>query len=234
MYLVAGARYLLYRNRRKLNWRTRSGTPGVDILLVGTGDLTEELGIHGQHDHPQITAAYETVAAACRTHRRFLGVAGIKGASPILERLYRQGARFFSAKNDETLLLAGIREETRALRRFLPLRLPASPAECYRSRQLTIIGRITVHDDEQNRCIGGHCGGHDRRAGMEPVKNNGRLHHEHRFRSRVPGAGSRAARTFSSSPIESSTAGSLTCAKRSSAEQTHRRRKRSRPTERLC
>lgn len=100
------------------NAETIAATPGVDILLVGTGDLTEELGIQGQHDHPQVTAAYETVAAACRKQRQFLGVAGIKGASPILERLYRQGARFFSAKNDETLLLAGIREETRTLRRI--------------------------------------------------------------------------------------------------------------------
>jgi 2-keto-3-deoxy-L-rhamnonate aldolase RhmA len=93
-----------------------AAVPGVDVLLVGTGDLTEELGIHGQHDHPKVWAAYETVGAACRKHGRHLGVAGIKGASPMLEKLYRQGARFFSAKNDETLLLAGIREETRTLR----------------------------------------------------------------------------------------------------------------------
>lgn len=93
-----------------------AAVPGVDILLVGTGDLTEELGIHGQHDHPQVWAAYETVGAACRKHGRHLGVAGIKGQAATLQKLYRQGARFFSAKTDETLLLAGVREEARGLR----------------------------------------------------------------------------------------------------------------------
>lgn len=95
-----------------------AAVPGVDILLIGTGDLTEELGIHGQHDHPQVWAAYETVGAACREHSRYLGVAGIKGDAPTLQRLYRQGARFFSAKTDETLLLNGIRDEASALRRI--------------------------------------------------------------------------------------------------------------------
>lgn len=95
-----------------------AAVPGVDILLVGTGDLTEELGIHGQHDHPQVWAAYETVGAACRQHGRTLGVAGIKGDAPTLQRLHRQGARFFSAKTDETLLLNGIRDEASALHRI--------------------------------------------------------------------------------------------------------------------
>jgi 4-hydroxy-2-oxoheptanedioate aldolase len=95
-----------------------AAVPGVDILLVGTGDLTEELGIHGQHDHPQVWAAYEVVGAACRKHGRHLGVAGIKGVPQTLQRLHRQGARFFSAKNDETLLLAGVREEARSLRQI--------------------------------------------------------------------------------------------------------------------
>jgi 2-keto-3-deoxy-L-rhamnonate aldolase RhmA len=98
------------------NAESIAAVPGVDILLVGTGDLTAELGVHGQHDHPQVWAAYETVSAACRKHSRYLGVAGIKGDASTLQRLYRQGARFFSAKTDETLLLNGIRDEARALR----------------------------------------------------------------------------------------------------------------------
>lgn len=89
---------------------------GIDLLLVGTGDLTEELGIAGQHRHPAITAAYERVAEACRRHGRWLGVAGIKGQSPVLADLYRLGARFLSARNDESLLIAAVREEGNTVR----------------------------------------------------------------------------------------------------------------------
>ncbi|MEJ0068022.1 MAG: hypothetical protein WDO24_04025 [Pseudomonadota bacterium] len=33
---------------------------GVDILLIGTNDLTMELGIPGEFTHPKVVAAYET------------------------------------------------------------------------------------------------------------------------------------------------------------------------------
>jgi 2-keto-3-deoxy-L-rhamnonate aldolase RhmA len=89
---------------------------GIDLLLVGTGDLTEELGIAGQHRHPLITAAYDRVADACRRHGKWLGVAGIKGQSTVLAELYRLGARFVSARNDESLLIAAVREESANLR----------------------------------------------------------------------------------------------------------------------
>jgi len=42
---------------------------GIDVLLIGSGDLTTDLGIPGQVDHPRLRAAYERVAAACRTHK---------------------------------------------------------------------------------------------------------------------------------------------------------------------
>ena len=50
---------------------------GVDMIAVGTNDLTSELGIPGQHDHPLVRAAVETAAQACRRHGRLLMLAGI-------------------------------------------------------------------------------------------------------------------------------------------------------------
>lgn len=96
-----------------------AAVPGVDVLLVGTGDLSDELGIHGKSDDPRIRKAYETVGAACQRHGCWLGVAGIKGNAPVLADLFKLGARFFTTRTDETLLLASMNEEVRILHQIL-------------------------------------------------------------------------------------------------------------------
>ncbi len=88
---------------------------GVDMILVGAGDLSDELGIHGNSDHPKIRAAFETVAAACRRSGRWLGVAGVKQQPDVIRDLRSLGASFISASTDESLLLKAIRMEARDL-----------------------------------------------------------------------------------------------------------------------
>lgn len=39
---------------------------GVDSLLIGTNDLTAEMGIPGDYENPRVTEAYRMVAEACR------------------------------------------------------------------------------------------------------------------------------------------------------------------------
>src|SRR5947207_1977761 len=46
------------------NCEAIAAVDGVDVLLIGSGDLTTDLGIPGQVDHPQLRTAYERVAAA--------------------------------------------------------------------------------------------------------------------------------------------------------------------------
>jgi 2-keto-3-deoxy-L-rhamnonate aldolase RhmA len=84
---------------------------GIDMVLVGAGDLSDELGIHGQSGDPRIRAAFETVAAACRRHGRWLGVAGVKQQPDVIRDLRSIGASFISASTDESLLLKAIRTE---------------------------------------------------------------------------------------------------------------------------
>jgi 2-keto-3-deoxy-L-rhamnonate aldolase RhmA len=50
---------------------------GVDMLTVGANDLTAELGIPGQYDHPLVRDAVATVAQACRRHQKLLMLAGV-------------------------------------------------------------------------------------------------------------------------------------------------------------
>jgi 2-keto-3-deoxy-L-rhamnonate aldolase RhmA len=97
-----------------------AATDGVDMLFVGTGDLSRELGVHGDPAHPKIKEAYEQVAKACRKNNKWLGVAGIKGvaAAQMLGELHQLGARFISARTEEALLVAATKDEANNLRRI--------------------------------------------------------------------------------------------------------------------
>jgi 2-keto-3-deoxy-L-rhamnonate aldolase RhmA len=88
---------------------------GVDMLLVGTNDLMAEMGIPGQLDNPKVREAYATVAAACKKHKRFLGIGGIKSGA-ILTDIRAMGATFLLGSNDEALLAAAAKAESKSLR----------------------------------------------------------------------------------------------------------------------
>jgi 2-keto-3-deoxy-L-rhamnonate aldolase RhmA len=90
--------------------------PGIDVLLIGSGDLTTDYGIPGQVDHPRLRAAYERVAGACRAHGKVLGVGGIRHNVALQGELIRLGARFVIAGTDINYVLAGARQDTAALR----------------------------------------------------------------------------------------------------------------------
>lgn len=51
-----------------------AATPGVDVLLVGPGDLAHDLGIPGQVNHPDFQAALRKVVAAAKAHGRAAGL----------------------------------------------------------------------------------------------------------------------------------------------------------------
>ncbi len=50
---------------------------GVDMLAIGANDLTAELGVGGQPDHPLVREAVSTVAEACRRHGKLLMIGGV-------------------------------------------------------------------------------------------------------------------------------------------------------------
>ncbi|HWM73877.1 MAG TPA: aldolase/citrate lyase family protein, partial [Nocardioides sp.] len=50
---------------------------GVDMLAIGANDLTAELGIPGQYDHPLVRDAVASVAQACKRHGIPLMLGGI-------------------------------------------------------------------------------------------------------------------------------------------------------------
>lgn len=88
---------------------------GVDVLLIGTGDLTTEMGIPGQPSHDNIIAAYETVIAACRKHGKWAGMGGAYN-EPELRRYIGMGVRMVLAGGDLGLMIQAGSTTTRLVR----------------------------------------------------------------------------------------------------------------------
>jgi 2-keto-3-deoxy-L-rhamnonate aldolase RhmA len=77
---------------------------GIDALLMGTNDLTLEMGIPGQVGHERVREAYATAAAACRRHNKVLGMGGVYDQE-IAARYIGMGARFILGGSDHGLLV---------------------------------------------------------------------------------------------------------------------------------
>ena len=66
---------------------------GVDMLLIGTNDLSNSLGIPGQLDHPKVREAYVSTLEACREYNKHLGVGGLASRPDFAKELVELGAR---------------------------------------------------------------------------------------------------------------------------------------------
>ena len=77
---------------------------GIDVLLIGSSDLTSELGIAGQTSHPKLIDAYAAVAAACRKHGKVLGMGGISKREDA-ERYVGMGARYLGSGTDHSYIM---------------------------------------------------------------------------------------------------------------------------------
>lgn len=85
-----------------------AATPGVDIVFVGTGDLSFSLGLRGQQDHPRVEAAARDVLAAAQRHGK---VAGRPAASAEHTKRYiDEGFLFLQAPSDLMLFESGARQ----------------------------------------------------------------------------------------------------------------------------
>lgn len=88
---------------------------GVDVLLIGTSDLCNELGLPGQFGHDSIVRAYETVVAACGRHGKYAGMSGVREEA-LMRRYIQMGARFVVAGTDTPMLIEAGKARTRKLR----------------------------------------------------------------------------------------------------------------------
>jgi 2-keto-3-deoxy-L-rhamnonate aldolase RhmA len=92
-----------------------AAVPGVDVLMIGTGDLTSSLGLQGQFEHERILGAYDTVLQACAKHGKWAGMGGV-GTEDAMARYIARGVRFVLAGNDLNFMTAGAARRSQALR----------------------------------------------------------------------------------------------------------------------
>lgn len=77
---------------------------GVDMLLVGANDLSVELGIAGQMDHPEVHKAFLRVIEACRARGKSVGIGGLGGRPDLIRQYLDLGAGYVSTGNDISFL----------------------------------------------------------------------------------------------------------------------------------
>ena len=88
---------------------------GIDVLLIGSFDLTSELGIAGQMSHPKLVDAYARVGSACHKHGKVLGMGGI-GGDEDSTRYIGMGARFITTGSDHSYIVSGSIQRAKFLR----------------------------------------------------------------------------------------------------------------------
>ncbi|WWD02368.1 hypothetical protein V865_000407 [Kwoniella europaea PYCC6329] len=88
---------------------------GVDVLLIGCGDLTSDMGIPGDFSNPRIEEAFDRVSAAAKKvsvngRKVSVGFGGLHNRLDLVEKFAKKNgnARFVMAGADNTFLLQAI------------------------------------------------------------------------------------------------------------------------------
>jgi 2-keto-3-deoxy-L-rhamnonate aldolase RhmA len=85
-----------------------AATPGIDVLFVGTGDLSFSLGLRGKQNEPELEAAVAKVAEAGRRNGKFLGIPARNTEQ--VRRRQQQGFQMFQSMTELGLMSAGARQ----------------------------------------------------------------------------------------------------------------------------
>ena len=94
-----------------------AAVPGIDCLLIGSSDLSMELGVPGDNGNAKIQAAADKVVAACKKHGKWPGMGG--AYSEELLKLYTaKGMKLILAGNDLPMLTGAARAHQAKVRAF--------------------------------------------------------------------------------------------------------------------
>ena len=78
---------------------------GIDVAFIGPNDMSQDYGILGQFDHPDIVAAFEKIIAAAQANGKWAG-AHFGGAAPLKPWL-KKGMQINMWNSDNGLLALG-------------------------------------------------------------------------------------------------------------------------------
>jgi 4-hydroxy-2-oxoheptanedioate aldolase len=85
---------------------------GVDLLFIGTGDLSMSYGVPLQGDHPLMQKAIDRVAEATAKHGKWWGMPS--GSPEAAQKLIDRGARFITCGGDHGSLVNGLKQGIQA------------------------------------------------------------------------------------------------------------------------
>lgn len=95
--------------------------PHIDVLLIGTNDLTACYGIPGEHDDPRITDAYAKVIAACKKTGKAVGIGGLYARQDLIDKFIKMAdgiGKFVMCGSDQDYVLEGARRTAKWLRGY--------------------------------------------------------------------------------------------------------------------
>ena len=107
---------------------------GVDGAVVGRGDLSTDLGVMGEWDHPAVHRSVETMIRTCQRHKKIPGllVPDVRAA----EYWIGKGIRLVPYSNEVTLLLTAATAGIGAIRAYVSAPMPQRRAS--RRKQTTV------------------------------------------------------------------------------------------------
>lgn len=89
---------------------------GVDMVLVGTNDLTAEMGIPGRYDDPRVRDAYRRIIDAARGRGKHVGIGGLASRPDLVAEIVGMGARYVSTGTDLGFLAAACGAKAREVK----------------------------------------------------------------------------------------------------------------------
>jgi 2-keto-3-deoxy-L-rhamnonate aldolase RhmA len=94
---------------------------GNDVVHIGSTDLSTEMGIPGDYQHPRMRAAFEATAAAAKHHGKAMGVGGVREDLAFQTWLVQLGVRYLTSGSDVGYILSAGRADVRQ-QRAIPLK----------------------------------------------------------------------------------------------------------------
>jgi 2-keto-3-deoxy-L-rhamnonate aldolase RhmA len=89
---------------------------GIDTLHIGSTDLSTEMGIPGEYQHPRMRAAFEAVARAAKANGKSMGVGGVREDLEFQSWLLQLGVRYLTGGSDVGYILSAGRRDVKQLR----------------------------------------------------------------------------------------------------------------------
>jgi 2-keto-3-deoxy-L-rhamnonate aldolase RhmA len=95
-----------------------AATPGIDVLFIGTSDLSFSLGLRGDQNHPSLHEAIAKVVRAAHREGKAVGRPLVKADR--FEEFVSQGFTFFQAQTEINLMAAGAEAYLKPLGKWCP------------------------------------------------------------------------------------------------------------------